>query len=704
MAPGPSDARTAGARLRLHARSTPRSSPPRRQGLRRADGSGRSPPRRRWGRANPPTRPRAELRASLRSSFRPRRVRLVDIPLVQLDHVAFGVGEPDRPHARDEGAHVERAEVDLGVVAHLGQLGVKVVDQESQVPPALGGRAVLVRGWRRPLLRRGKELQVEVAALQHHDLARSRCVNAGTAKAKVLGVPALERERVLARDGEVGEGGRRHSGHPDRRLRAQHVDDLPGQQVAVRAGARGDQVAVDDDVLVHVDRAHVGRVAVEVVVDDHPAAAHQLRPRSDQPHAVADDALDHVRLRKRALQELGRRRQLGDVLGVAQAVADHARRHDDRGVGRELRVGDCLEAFRDLERHPRLVAEEGQLRLAPQATQEVNLGPFLGEAVLVVVDLGLVVVALDQDADLLAPELLIHLQLLVQERPERHRVVNGADVRDVAADDLEVVGADGVDGDAGSVGRLAVPDHRRLLPVDDDVLRVHQELRVALLEAADRPTEDGRADDVPRQLLVHLDGLVEEREPGVPVAAVDRLVIRVDDLARGPDHRAHRVAEPSMGFSSSTVYLRITALPDGARVTTHVWYASKPSHLLLASGGFQTFACQLTTTLTSLSPPLGFESTSFTVWISSKNLWVTSLYQPLKSSIPCSVASGKTMVRPSLASIGSRSSTGTWTSSARYQSRASLSTSWSVSAWIVVIVGFSFVTPASARGAMPSRR
>ena len=57
----------------------------------------------------------------------------------------------------------------------------------------------------------------------------------------------------------------------------------------VRAGY---QVAVDHDVLVRVDRAHVADVADQVVVGDHWSAADQLRQRRDQPHPVADDPLD----------------------------------------------------------------------------------------------------------------------------------------------------------------------------------------------------------------------------------------------------------------------------------------------------------------------------------------------------------------------------------------------------------------------------
>ena len=56
----------------------------------------------------------------------------------------------------------------------------------------------------------------------------------------------------------------------------------------------GDEVAVDDDVLVGVDRAHVADVAEQVVVRDDRPAADELGHRRDEPHAVADDPLQHA--------------------------------------------------------------------------------------------------------------------------------------------------------------------------------------------------------------------------------------------------------------------------------------------------------------------------------------------------------------------------------------------------------------------------
>src|SRR5215203_6850015 len=94
-------------------------------------------------------------------------------------------------------------------------------------------------------------------------------------------------------------------------------------------------------------------------------------------------------------------------------------------------------------------------------------------------------------------------------------------------------------------------------------------------------------------------------------------------------------AEPGIRSIPSTTYFLITArLPSADRSTTHVCRASIPSHLLFASGGFQTFACQLTTSLTSASLPRGLMSSDFMVWTSSKKRWVTLWYQRLHSSTP----------------------------------------------------------------------
>ena len=139
---------------------------------------------------------------------------------------------------------------------------------------------------------------------------------------------------------------------------------------------------VDDDVLVGVDRAHVAHVAEQVVVRDDGPAADELGHRRDEPHAVADDPLQDRRLGERAPDELGRRRQLRDVLGVAEPVGDHPRRDDHRVVGAERLVVHVLEALVDLERHLPLVAGERQPLLAPEAREEVDLGALLREAAL----------------------------------------------------------------------------------------------------------------------------------------------------------------------------------------------------------------------------------------------------------------------------------------------------------------------------------
>src|SRR5512144_3403583 len=83
------------------------------------------------------------------------------------------------------------------------------------------------------------------------------------------------------------------------------LDDLVREQMAVVGRAPGDEIPVDHHVLVVVDRTHVPRVAVEVVVAHHTPPAYQLGCRGDEPQAVADDALEDARLAERALQQRG---------------------------------------------------------------------------------------------------------------------------------------------------------------------------------------------------------------------------------------------------------------------------------------------------------------------------------------------------------------------------------------------------------------
>src|SRR6516225_2787291 len=100
--------------------------------------------------------------------------------------------------------------------------------------------------------------------------------------------------------------------------------------MAVTAGARSHEIAVDDDVLVGVDRAVSLRVADQVVVYGDAPSLYQLRRRRDEPHAMADDALDDRRFGERALEKFRRRRHLLRVLGVPQPIRYDTRRHDDR--------------------------------------------------------------------------------------------------------------------------------------------------------------------------------------------------------------------------------------------------------------------------------------------------------------------------------------------------------------------------------------
>jgi hypothetical protein len=84
-------------------------------------------------------------------------------------------------------------------------------------------------------------------------------------------------------------------------------------------------------------------------------------------------------------------------------------------------------------------------------------------------------------------------------------------VRDLPVLDAEVVGDVRLDRDAARIRRRDVRDHRRLVPVDDDVPGHVLELRVALLDPADGAAEDVEPLDVAGELLVDHDILREER-------------------------------------------------------------------------------------------------------------------------------------------------------------------------------------------------
>ena len=147
-----------------------------------------------------------------------------------------------------------------------------------------------------------------------------------------------------------------------------HVDDPPGEEVEHGAGPARDEIPVDDDILVNVYRTHVLYVAKQVVVDDDASIADCLnfgRRRRDQPHTVADNAFQNVRPSEYALQKLGHRWQLRDVLGVAEPIRHHPGGNDDRGELPEVVVADPFETFVADERRPQLVSLELDRRLTP---------------------------------------------------------------------------------------------------------------------------------------------------------------------------------------------------------------------------------------------------------------------------------------------------------------------------------------------------
>src|SRR5690606_27705185 len=88
-----------------------------------------------------------------------------------------------------------------------------------------------------------------------------------------------------------------------------------------------------------------------------------------------------------------------NILGITQAVGDHARRYDDGGIASKFIVGYVLERFVTLHRDMIFMPFESNGGLPPQARQEVEFDLLLQEAVLVVKYFIFVEIALEKDSD-----------------------------------------------------------------------------------------------------------------------------------------------------------------------------------------------------------------------------------------------------------------------------------------------------------------
>src|SRR5436305_3844708 len=90
------------------------------------------------------------------------------------------------------------------------------------------------------------------------------------------------------------------------------------------------KITVNHHILIGIDSPHVAHITEQVVVCNHPAASHQFRHWSHQPHAVADDSLEDTLLCKGSLEKLGGGRQFVDIFGVSETVSHNSGRNDDR--------------------------------------------------------------------------------------------------------------------------------------------------------------------------------------------------------------------------------------------------------------------------------------------------------------------------------------------------------------------------------------
>ena len=87
---------------------------------------------------------------------------MIDIALADLDNIAVWIGYPDGTPSRNKGIKAQRAQSDLRIVAHLGQLGVDVVYLKSDVTPSRILRPVLTGWWDGCLFLRLEKLEVGI--------------------------------------------------------------------------------------------------------------------------------------------------------------------------------------------------------------------------------------------------------------------------------------------------------------------------------------------------------------------------------------------------------------------------------------------------------------------------------------------------------------------------------------------------------------
>ena len=177
------------------------------------------------------------------------------------------------------------------------------------------------------------------------------------------------------------------------------------------AAAARDKIVIHHHVFVHVHGPHVAGVAQQVVVDHQPPPPDQFRRGCRQPQAVADDTLDDRSLAESPFQELHRRREPVDILGVTQAVGHHPGRDDQGGITPQGVVVHPLERSINLDRDLVFMTFEAKGTLSPEPGQQMDLGPLFGKTEAVVPDFRLIPVRFHQNGDLFS--LQLHRKLLL---------------------------------------------------------------------------------------------------------------------------------------------------------------------------------------------------------------------------------------------------------------------------------------------------
>ena len=97
---------------------------------------------------------------------------------------------------------------------------------------------------------------------------------------------------------------------------SQHINDPAGEQVRMTAGASGNQITINNHILVRVDGTVGLSIADQVVMADKFFTPDKLCCGGNEPEAVADNAFQDAVFGKYAFQKFSGRRYFLNILGI----------------------------------------------------------------------------------------------------------------------------------------------------------------------------------------------------------------------------------------------------------------------------------------------------------------------------------------------------------------------------------------------------